>query len=109
VDDTGARHGAVNGVCTQIGNDRFAVFTTTKSKSRLNFLRLLGPVGPECRLTRLHAGAWAADGHDGFSASRPGSRTRHHGTPICSPTALGPRMAPWIRSASPVKARCGVV
>ena len=41
VDDTGARHGAVNGVCTQIGNDRFAVFTTTKSKSRLNFLQLL--------------------------------------------------------------------
>jgi hypothetical protein len=41
VDDTGARHGAVNGVCTQIGNNRFAVFTTTKSKSRLNFLQLL--------------------------------------------------------------------
>jgi hypothetical protein len=40
VDDTGARHGAANGVCTQIGNDRFAVFTTT-SKSRLNFLQLL--------------------------------------------------------------------
>ncbi|WP_050588776.1 hypothetical protein [Mesorhizobium sp. LNJC391B00] len=60
VDDTRARHGAVNGVCTQIGNDRFAVFTTAKSKSRLNFLRLLhrvGPVGPERRLTRLHAGA----------------------------------------------------
>ena len=41
VDDTGARHGAANGVCTQIGNDRFAVFTTTTSKSRLNFLQLL--------------------------------------------------------------------
>ncbi|WP_244604664.1 MULTISPECIES: hypothetical protein [Mesorhizobium] len=41
VDNTGARHGAVNGVCTQFGNDRFAVFTATKSKSRLNFLRLL--------------------------------------------------------------------
>jgi Transposase IS66 family len=41
VDDTGARHKGVNGVCTQIGNDRFAVFTTTKSKSRLNFLQLL--------------------------------------------------------------------
>ncbi|RWI47989.1 MAG: hypothetical protein EOR16_33915 [Mesorhizobium sp.] len=41
VDDTGARHGAVNGVCTQIGNDRFAVFTITKLKSRLNLLRLL--------------------------------------------------------------------
>ena len=41
VDDTGARHKAVNGVCTQIGNDHFAWFGTTGSKSRLNFLDLL--------------------------------------------------------------------
>lgn len=41
VDDTGARHKAKNGVCTQIGNDRFTSFTTTGSKSRLNFLELL--------------------------------------------------------------------
>jgi hypothetical protein len=41
VDDTGARHKAVNGVCTQIGNERFAWFGTTGSKSRLNFLELL--------------------------------------------------------------------
>jgi len=41
VDDTGARHKAVNGVCTQIGNDHFAWFGTTASKSRLNFLDLL--------------------------------------------------------------------
>jgi len=41
VDDTGARHKAVNGYCTQIGNDRFAWFGTTGSKSRLNFLELL--------------------------------------------------------------------
>ncbi|TDH57902.1 hypothetical protein E2C06_35430, partial [Dankookia rubra] len=41
VDDTGARHRAVNGVCTQIGNDHFACFGTTASKSRLNFLELL--------------------------------------------------------------------
>lgn len=41
VDDTGARHGARNGVCTQIGNDRFSWFGTTFSKSRLNFLELL--------------------------------------------------------------------
>ena len=41
VDDTGARHKANNGFCTQIGNDRFAWFGTTKSKSRLNFLDLL--------------------------------------------------------------------
>jgi transposase IS66 family protein len=41
VDDTGARHKATNGVCTQIGNDHFAWFGTTGSKSRLNFLDLL--------------------------------------------------------------------
>ncbi len=41
VDDTGARHRGRNGVCTQIGNDDFAWFATTASKSRLNFLTLL--------------------------------------------------------------------
>jgi hypothetical protein len=41
VDDTGARHGGANAVCTQIGNDDFAWFGTTGSKSRLNFLSLL--------------------------------------------------------------------
>jgi hypothetical protein len=41
VDDTGARHRRGNGVCTQIGNDDFAWFATTGSKSRLNFLDLL--------------------------------------------------------------------
>jgi hypothetical protein len=41
VDDTGARHRGANGVCTQIGNDSFAWFGTTGSKSRLNFLDLL--------------------------------------------------------------------
>ena len=41
VDDTGARHKGANGVCTQIGNDHFAWFATTGSKSRLNFLDLL--------------------------------------------------------------------
>jgi transposase IS66 family protein len=41
VDDTGARHKARNGFCTQIGNDDFAWFGTTNSKSRSNFLDLL--------------------------------------------------------------------
>jgi hypothetical protein len=40
-DDTGARHKAQNGFCTQIGNDRFVWFGTTASKSRRNFLELL--------------------------------------------------------------------
>jgi hypothetical protein len=41
VDDTGARHKASNGYCTQIGNEHFTWFGTTGSKSRLNFLELL--------------------------------------------------------------------
>jgi hypothetical protein len=41
VDDTGARHKANNGFCTQIGNAHFTAFATTTSKSRLNFLSLL--------------------------------------------------------------------
>ncbi len=41
VDDTGARHKAKNGHCTQIGNNRFSWFGTRATKSRLNFLDLL--------------------------------------------------------------------
>ena len=41
VDDTGARHKGRNAVCTQIGNDSFAWFGTTYSKSRVNFLECL--------------------------------------------------------------------
>jgi hypothetical protein len=41
VDDTGARHQGHNGSCTHIGNELFAVFASTDSKSRLNFLELL--------------------------------------------------------------------
>jgi hypothetical protein len=41
VDDTGARHRHRNAVCTQLGDDRFAAFATTASKSRLNFLEVL--------------------------------------------------------------------
>jgi hypothetical protein len=40
-DDTSARHQGKAAVCTHIGNDLFASFSTTDAKSRLNFLRLL--------------------------------------------------------------------
>jgi Transposase IS66 family len=40
-DDTGARHQGKNGYCTVIGNDLFAYFQSTDSKSRLNFLHIL--------------------------------------------------------------------
>jgi hypothetical protein len=41
VDDTGARHARRPAVTTQIGGERFCVFRTGRSKSRLNFLSLL--------------------------------------------------------------------
>jgi hypothetical protein len=41
VDDTGARHQGHNGACTQVGNELFAFFASTESKSRLNFLEIL--------------------------------------------------------------------
>ena len=41
VDDTGARHQGHNGACTQVGNEFFAFFASTESKSRLNFLEIL--------------------------------------------------------------------
>lgn len=41
VDDTGARHKGKNGYCTHIGNELFTWFSSTKSKSRINFLGLL--------------------------------------------------------------------
>jgi hypothetical protein len=40
-DDTGARHQGKNGYCTHIGNELFAWFESTPSKSRINFLELL--------------------------------------------------------------------
>jgi hypothetical protein len=41
VDDTGARHQGKTGFCTHIGNERFAYFESTDTKSRLNFLEIL--------------------------------------------------------------------
>ena len=40
-DDTGARHQGKNGYCTALGNDLFAYFESSDSKSRLNFLQVL--------------------------------------------------------------------
>src|SRR3954466_3717091 len=48
VDDTGARHRHRNAVCTQLGNDPFAAFATTASKSRLNFLEVLRAGFTDC-------------------------------------------------------------
>ena len=40
-DDTGARHQGHNGSCLHIGNELFAYFQSTDSKSRRNFLEVL--------------------------------------------------------------------
>lgn len=48
VDDSGARHKGKNGYVLQIGNELFGWFSSTNSKSRINFLE------------RLHAGAITA-------------------------------------------------
>ncbi len=50
VDDTGARHKGKNGYCTHIGNEMFAWFQSTDSKSRMNFLRLLRAGANDYRL-----------------------------------------------------------
>lgn len=46
-DDTGARHDGKNGYCTQIGNEFFAWFQSTGSKSRVNFLEILNSAYPD--------------------------------------------------------------
>jgi Transposase IS66 family len=40
-EETAARHPGQNGYCTPSGNERFAWFASTESKSRINFLELL--------------------------------------------------------------------
>ena len=41
VDDTGLRQNGKNAFCTHVGNERFAFFQSSLSKSRLNFLEIL--------------------------------------------------------------------
>src|SRR5664280_1756222 len=56
-DDTGARHDGKNGYCTHIGNELFAWFSSTESKSRINFLSCLGQGSTQTYV--LNAGALA--------------------------------------------------
>jgi hypothetical protein len=51
VDDSGARHQGRNGYVTHIGNEFFAWFSSTRSKSRINFLTLLNGGRCEYRLS----------------------------------------------------------
>jgi hypothetical protein len=51
VDDSGARHQGKNGYVTQMGNEFFAWFSSTNSKSRINFLELLRAGHEDYQLT----------------------------------------------------------
>ena len=83
VDDTGARHKAKNGYCTQIGNEHFTWFGTRPSKSRLNFLDLLRAghtdFGTERRGIRLHAHPRSTRHADRQSGGAAGERLRRSG------------------------------
>lgn len=58
VDDTGARHQGRNGYCTAIGNDFFAYFESTDSKSRLNFLQVLRGTGTGYTINDVTLAYW---------------------------------------------------
>lgn len=58
VDDTGARHQGRNGFCTAIGNDLFAYFESTDSKSRVNFLTVLRGTAPGYALNDVTWAYW---------------------------------------------------
>jgi hypothetical protein len=62
VDDSGARHQGRNGYVTQIGNDFFAWFASTESKSRINFLQLLQAGTPVYALTEETFSYWRTQG-----------------------------------------------
>jgi hypothetical protein len=58
VDDTGARHKGHNGFCTALGNDLFAYFESTDSKSRLNFLQVLRGTSSAYAINDLTLAYW---------------------------------------------------
>jgi hypothetical protein len=58
VDDAGARHQGHNGSCTHIGNQWFAFFASTDSKSRLNFLEILHRPHTDDRINEHTVAYW---------------------------------------------------
>jgi hypothetical protein len=120
VDDTGARHQAKNGFCTQIGNDHFTWFGTRGSKSRLNFLDLLRAGHPDFELNQASFDYMRQRGLASSLIERLlGSPERHFpdqatGGHTCNGCPSHPPPVPiWPRSriqpGSPPKARYGAV
>src|SRR5262249_2048335 len=58
VDDTGARHQGHPGACTPIGNELFAGFASTDSKSRLNVLEILRPPHTDYAINETTVAYW---------------------------------------------------
>jgi hypothetical protein len=58
VDDTGARHQGHNGFCTHIGNELFASFESTASKSRQNFLEVLRGADTDSTINDFAVAYW---------------------------------------------------
>jgi hypothetical protein len=58
VDDTGARHQGHNGSCLHIGNEWFAYFESTDSKSRQNFLEVLRGVHTDYTINDFAVAYW---------------------------------------------------
>ena len=88
VDDTGARHQGHNGDCTQIGNELFAVFASTESKSRLNFLEILRRPHTDYVINETAVAYWRRQKlprrwWTDSAGVRHGSRTRPPGRPGC--------------------------
>jgi len=62
VDDTGARHQGQTGFCTHIGNDLFASFESTDTKSRLSFLEALRRPHTDYVVNEVAAAYWQRQG-----------------------------------------------
>jgi hypothetical protein len=74
VDDSGARHQGKTGYVTHIGNDFFAWFASTYSKSRINFLKLLRAGERDYRLSEAALGYMK----DKALAKQPLSKLQQH-------------------------------
>jgi hypothetical protein len=61
-DDTAARHRGHNGSCLLIGNELFAYFESTDSKSRLNFLQVLRQPHTDYAVNEVALAYWQRQG-----------------------------------------------
>ena len=102
VDDTGGRHEGRASPCTSLGNDRFCIFRTTRSKSRLNFIDLLCS-GLEDHVIDAHTLQYWRDhalvkrAHEQLSEGESRFRNTRHGTITSTSwgsSAKGPASSP---------------